>query len=123
MSDILDTPWFFWAVGVAVGFPVALVALTELHHALRRREQFLRHPVYLLRNYILPLGALLILLVKADAGVGRRHPGPRRRHAVRLRGVGAGAVGAERDPVPRRAGGHVAQADAVDLPRRGALRC
>jgi small-conductance mechanosensitive channel len=65
MSSVLDAPWFYWAVGVAVGFPLCLVFLTELQNALRRRGSFLARPVHLLRTYILPLGALLILLVQA----------------------------------------------------------
>ena len=39
--------------------------LTELQNALLRRGSVLARPVHLLRNYILPLGALLLLLVKA----------------------------------------------------------
>jgi small-conductance mechanosensitive channel len=65
MTSVLDAPWFYWAVGVAVGFPVCLVLLTELQNALRRRGSSLARPVHLVRNYILPLGALLILLVGA----------------------------------------------------------
>jgi len=65
MSSVLDAAWFYWAVGVAVGFPICLVFLTELHNALRRRGSFMARPVHLVRNYILPLGALLILLVQA----------------------------------------------------------
>ena len=65
MTSVLNAPWFYWAVGVAVGFPVALVMLTELHNALRRRNSALARPVHLVRNYILPLGALLILLIGA----------------------------------------------------------
>lgn len=65
MTSVLDAPWFFWAVSVAVGFPLTLVLLTELHNALLRRRSALARPVHLLRNYILPLAALLLLLVKA----------------------------------------------------------
>lgn len=65
MTGQLDAPWFFWAVGIALGFPLALVVLTELHNALLRRHSALARPVHLLRNYILPLGVLLLLLVKA----------------------------------------------------------
>ena len=60
---MLDAPWFYWAVGVALGFPLCLVLVTELQNALRRRGSVLTRPVHLLRTYILPLGALLILLV------------------------------------------------------------
>jgi small-conductance mechanosensitive channel len=63
--SVFDAPWFYWAVAVAVGFPIALVVLTELHNALLRRRSALARPVHLFRNYILPLGALLLLLVKA----------------------------------------------------------
>jgi small-conductance mechanosensitive channel len=65
MTSVLDTSWFLWAVGIALGFPLALVLLTELHNGLLRRRSALARPVYLLRNYILPLGVLLLLLVKA----------------------------------------------------------
>ena len=65
MMSLLDTPWFIWAAAVAIGLPVVLVLLTELHHTLARRGSYLARPIHLLRNYIVPLGALLILLVKA----------------------------------------------------------
>lgn len=65
MTSLFDTPWFVWAAAVAVGLPVVLVLLTELHHTLARRGSYLARPIHLLRNYIVPLGALLILLVKA----------------------------------------------------------
>jgi small-conductance mechanosensitive channel len=66
MTRVVDTPWFFWAVGVAIGLPVALVILTEVRNALARRDSGLTRPVGLLRNYIVPLAALLLLLVKAN---------------------------------------------------------
>jgi small-conductance mechanosensitive channel len=59
-------PWFYWAVGIAVGLPVGLILLTELHDALVRRNSRLAGQVRLLRNYLLPLGALLLLLVQAS---------------------------------------------------------
>ena len=65
MSSVWSSSWFYWAVGVAVGLPVALIVLTEWQHALERRKSFLAKPVNLLRNYLLPIGALLLLLVKA----------------------------------------------------------
>jgi small-conductance mechanosensitive channel len=64
MTSVLDTSWFLWAAGVAIGLPVVLVLLTELHHSLARRGSYLARPIHLLRNYIVPLGGLLILLVK-----------------------------------------------------------
>lgn len=65
MTDIVDAPWFYWAVGIAIGLPIVLVALTEIHNALIRRGSRLAGAVALLRNYIVPLAALLLLLVKA----------------------------------------------------------
>ncbi len=65
--SFLDAPWFYWAVIVAVGLPIILVLLTELQHGLRRRGSFLARPVDLLRLYVVPLGALLILLDKTTA--------------------------------------------------------
>jgi small-conductance mechanosensitive channel len=74
MSTVFDSPWFYWAIGVAVGFPVCLVILTEVHNALLRRGNALARPVHLVRNYILPLGALLILLVQAIQVSGEATP-------------------------------------------------
>lgn len=62
---MFTSAWFYWAVGIAIGLPIGLVALTEWQHALRRRQSFLVRPVTLLRNYLLPLGALLLLLTEA----------------------------------------------------------
>lgn len=74
MTSVLDTPWFFWALGVAIGFPLALLVLTEIQNALRRRGSVLVRPVALLRNYILPLGALLVLLIGAMQISGETTP-------------------------------------------------
>ncbi len=65
MTNVFSSSWFYWAVGIAIGLPLALVALTEWQHSLRRRGSFLVRPVTLLRNYLLPLGALLLLLTEA----------------------------------------------------------
>lgn len=65
MTRVVDSSWFYWAVGVAIGLPIGLVALTELRVALTRRNSGLARPVGLVRNYILPLAALLLLLIKA----------------------------------------------------------
>lgn len=65
MTRVVDSSWFYWAVAVAIGLPIGLVALTELRVALTRRNSGLARPVGLVRNYILPLAALLLLLVKA----------------------------------------------------------
>ena len=28
MTDLLSSAWFYWAVGIAIGLPLALIALT-----------------------------------------------------------------------------------------------
>ncbi|HTY33963.1 mechanosensitive ion channel family protein [Mycobacterium sp.] len=61
-----NSSWFYWAIGIAIGFPICLIFLTELHHTLVRRNSRLARQVGLLRNYLLPLVALLLLLVKAS---------------------------------------------------------
>jgi small-conductance mechanosensitive channel len=66
MTDVFTSAWFYWAVGIAIGLPLGMVVLTEWQHALRRRKSFLLKPVTLLRNYLLPLGALLLLMVEAS---------------------------------------------------------
>lgn len=65
MTSVVDSSWFYWAVGVALGLPICLVILTELRASLARRGSVLTKPISLVRNYILPLGALLLLLTKA----------------------------------------------------------
>lgn len=65
--------WFYWALGVAVGLPAGLILFTEWHVALVRRASYLARPVALIRNYLLPLGALLVLLVPV-AGVATQDP-------------------------------------------------
>jgi small-conductance mechanosensitive channel len=66
MMNAWHSSWFYWAIGIAVGFPICLIFLTELHHTLVRRNSRLARQVGLLRNYLLPLVALLLLLVKAS---------------------------------------------------------
>ena len=62
--SILTAPWFYWSVIVAVGLPTLLVLFTELQHSLAARGSFMARPVGLLRTFIVPLGALLVLLTK-----------------------------------------------------------
>jgi small-conductance mechanosensitive channel len=62
--NVLTAPWFYWSVIIAVALPVVLVLLTELQIALSRRGSFLARPIGLLRSFIVPLGALLLLLTQ-----------------------------------------------------------
>ena len=58
-------PWFWPAVGVVVGLPLTLLILTELHSTLERRGSRAARIVMLLRNYVAPVGALLLLMSQA----------------------------------------------------------
>ena len=50
MTAELSESWFYWAIGVAAGFPLCLILLTELQRALHRRGSALTGPVRLVRN-------------------------------------------------------------------------
>jgi hypothetical protein len=65
IGSVLEASWFYWAVGIAIGLPLALIGLTEWQHTLRRRGSSLIGPVTLLRNFLLPLGALLLAMIGA----------------------------------------------------------
>ena len=65
MTDVFRSSWFYWSIGIAVGLPLTLIALTEWQHSLRRRGSSLLGPVSLLRNYLVPLGALLLAMIGA----------------------------------------------------------
>jgi small-conductance mechanosensitive channel/CRP-like cAMP-binding protein len=65
MMTVLGASWFYWAVGIAVGLPLILIALTEWQHSLRRRDSHLVGPISLLRNVVVPLGALLAAMIGA----------------------------------------------------------
>lgn len=54
----------YWAASVVFGLPLLLIALTEWQQSLVRKNSHLARPVMLLRNYLVPLGALLVLLVQ-----------------------------------------------------------
>ena len=74
MPSTLSGSWFYWTVGIAVGMPVVLLLLTELHNALRRRGNPLVRPVGLLRDYLLPIGMLLLLMTEARQQAGHEIP-------------------------------------------------
>ena len=65
MTSVLSQSWFVWALIIVLALPVALVVLTEIQARLARRGSPAARPVAILRNYVLPSGALVILLTKA----------------------------------------------------------
>ena len=65
MTAIWTQPWFWPAIAIVVGLPVVLLILTELQSFLERRGSRATRIVTLLRNFVAPTGALLILLSQA----------------------------------------------------------
>lgn len=63
--DVFADGWAWWAIGIAVGVPVLLVALTEILGTLTRRANPAAGPVRLLRNWVIPVAAVFALLVFA----------------------------------------------------------
>jgi small-conductance mechanosensitive channel len=67
--DFVQQPWFVPAIIVIVGLPIVMIVLTELHGALVRNGAHGTRVVLLLRNFVAPTGALLLLLAQtADVG-------------------------------------------------------
>ena len=64
MPSWVYSEWFFWAVLVIIGLPVLTIVLTEVNARLVRRKSSMAKPVQMLRTYVLPLGALLVLLTQ-----------------------------------------------------------
>ncbi len=64
-EDAFRDGWGWWVIALAVGVPVLLVVLTELINGLRRRNNALAGPLRLLRNGVIPVGALFALLAFA----------------------------------------------------------
>lgn len=65
MAELLGEPWFWPAVVIVVGLPITLLVLTEVHGALARRGSPGTKIVSLIRNFIVPVGALLLLVSQA----------------------------------------------------------
>lgn len=63
--DALGQGWIWGAVALAVGVPVLLVVLTEAIGVLQRRGDAAVRPLRLLRNWVVPVGALFGLLAFA----------------------------------------------------------
>ncbi len=66
MTEFWLQPWFWPAVGVVIGLPVILLVLTEVQSTLERRGSRATRIILLLRNYVAPVGALLLLMSQAQ---------------------------------------------------------
>jgi small-conductance mechanosensitive channel len=70
MADIVAQPWFWPAVIVSVGLPLTLILLTEASNALVRRGSRAAPIVLMVRNYLVPVAALLVLISQPGAWEG-----------------------------------------------------
>ncbi len=68
MSGLTDQPWFWPALAVVVGLPLALLVLNEIQVVLVRRGSAYAKPVGLLRNWLLPAAAIYLLLDQLNHG-------------------------------------------------------
>ena len=60
MSSLTGQTWFWPALIVIVGLPIALLVLHELWVVLSRRGSAFARPVALLRNWVLPAAAVYL---------------------------------------------------------------
>lgn len=70
MADLVSQPWFWPAVIVSVGLPLALIGLTELANALVRRGSRAAPIVAMVRNYLVPVAGVLVLISQPGAWEG-----------------------------------------------------
>jgi small-conductance mechanosensitive channel len=68
MSTLTAQPWFWPALAVVVGLPVALLILNEVQSLLNRRGSAYAKPVGLLRNWLLPAAAVYLLIDQLNHG-------------------------------------------------------
>lgn len=66
MNGLTTQPWFWPALGIVIGLPLALLLLNELHGLLTRRGSAYATPVALLRNWVLPACAVYLLIAQLE---------------------------------------------------------
>jgi small-conductance mechanosensitive channel len=62
MSRLLEQPWLPWALLLAVGLPLLVVVLGEIAARLKQRNNGFAAPLLVVRNYLLPILAVVLLL-------------------------------------------------------------
>lgn len=70
MLELLEEPWFWPTAAVIVGLPIVLLVLTEIAASMARREAHGVKLVLLVRNWVVPFGALLLLLAQTRLVTG-----------------------------------------------------
>jgi len=73
VTAITAQPWFWPALTVVVGLPLALVVLNEVHGVLVRRNSVFAKPIALLRNWVLPAFAVYLLIDQLLRSEGGSH--------------------------------------------------
>ncbi|MGC5172927.1 mechanosensitive ion channel domain-containing protein [Microbacterium sp. DT81.1] len=67
MADIVSQAWFWPAVFVSVGLPLLLIGLTEMYNALVRGGSRAAPIVLMVRNYLVPVAAIMVLISQPGA--------------------------------------------------------
>ena len=62
--DLLQNEWFRWGIALVFLTPIVVVLLGELINTAGQRDRTLRPPLRLIRGALVPLGVLVIVLVK-----------------------------------------------------------
>ncbi|WP_439563993.1 mechanosensitive ion channel domain-containing protein [Microcella sp.] len=66
MTEVWLESWFWPSIAVIVGLPIVLLVLGELQESLAQRGSPATRVVRLLRNYVAPVAALLVLVAQAE---------------------------------------------------------
>lgn len=72
MAEIWQQSWFWPAVAVVIGLPIALIVLTEVASNLERRDNPAASLVRLARNFVVPSAAVAILIGEITKAVGSK---------------------------------------------------
>ena len=58
---LLGENWFRWAAGLSLGFPLIMLGLTEVVERLKRLNSPLLNSVQIVRQWVVPLAAAILL--------------------------------------------------------------
>ena len=62
-TTLFDNEWFRYGLILILGIPLLVVLLNELSNSLGRRDKTLRAPIRLIRNAVVPLGAIVMVFI------------------------------------------------------------
>lgn len=68
MTGLTDEAWFWPALAVVIGLPLSLLILNEVQGILIRRGSAFAKPLALLRNWLIPAGAVYLLIDQFNHG-------------------------------------------------------